>query len=231
MDYLQINPNLTLFPNVDYLSNYKDNHIYIDRALLRQNLSWFFDFENENDFLLAITDLFYINDYKYRTLAGSEEFSYSPIENYDLYEDETINTQNSGTNTFDMGNQSITQSVQSSEKTNTRVNEVSPMNTVDFVNHDKSVDTVNPYTDTSNQTNSSRQDITTVDMKNDVGRELRRHGNIGVRSSQELIEQERRIADFSIYQVIWKDVVDNLLIFMERKRGCWGGLFYWNDYI
>lgn len=75
----------------------------------------------------------------------------------------------------------------------------------------------NTNTETSTQNESNQIDYNTVNTTENTNTETKnynstdkvtRQGNIGVTSTQSLIEQERNISMFSLYDVIAKDIVD-----------------------
>lgn len=75
----------------------------------------------------------------------------------------------------------------------------------------------NTSTETINQTENNQIDYNTVNTSENTNTETKnynshdkitRQGNIGVTSTQSLIEQERQVSMFSFYDVIAKDIVD-----------------------
>lgn len=79
-------------------------------------------------------------------------------------------------------------------------------NTVTYGKTESGNETVNNQT-TYNTTNSSDTSNTETKSYNSSDR-VTRQGNIGVTSTQSLIEQEREVSMFSLYDVIAKDIVD-----------------------
>lgn len=72
-------------------------------------------------------------------------------------------------------------------------------------------------TETSNSTGNNQIEYNTVNTTNNTNTETKnynssdkvtRQGNIGVTSTQSLIDQERQVSMFSLYDVIAKDIVD-----------------------
>ena len=124
----------------------------------------------DGDFLkAAITAWSAANQYKWRTLQKTTEFTYNPIENYDRKE----SYRNTDTGTI------------TSEGTGTSY--ATAFNSDDDKKTGKS---------TSGGTNT--HDIThTVDGSI--------HGNIGVTTTQQMINSERDVADYSVYMAIVGD--------------------------
>lgn len=79
-------------------------------------------------------------------------------------------------------------------------------NTVTYGKSESGNETVNNQTtyNTTNATNSSNTETKSYNSSDKVTRQ----GNIGVTSTQSLIEQERQVSMFSLYDVIAKDIVD-----------------------
>lgn len=148
--------------------------------------------EETSDFPVLITDLetlrFSINQWsKHRVdiwehLIETTRYEYNPIENYDRTETEDTTSNKDDTMT----------SSTNRTGTDTDTESVSAFNASGLTDHTKST--------TSYGSGSSGTD--TVKAKDTLKRELRVHGNIGVTSSQDMIKQEREIADFDIIDII-----------------------------
>lgn len=255
--YLEQNPSKHLFPFVDYLPEYKENFATIDDALLSMNGDWWyvglrqveasreqqiaFDVES---FIYRILGLFAINEYKYKTLADSTHLDYNPIENYNMVEEGEDTTKGSVNKVFGIGEQTLTDNTTlgsqkvttdmvRADKKNTAVDNVSPMNTANYVNKSQRIEDYNGYTDTDTVTSNSRTDVNTrnIGARNDsddtetdmtTTHKLTRSGNVGVTTSQQMVLSERQVADFSIYLVIWEDVVNNLLVLLDEPTSIFG---------
>lgn len=155
------------------------------------------------------TQLFFLKNYdNFDKMAEALLAEYNPIENYDRYEDTTENRDidKSG------GNQSTAsgEGSASSGGTNTvggynTEHQISAMNSNDYQKRNK--DVTSPRTDTySNQSTSSDSssasgsfDETTDD---DFKRTSHIHGNIGVTTSQQMIQSEIELRKFNIYDYI-----------------------------
>lgn len=135
-------------------------------------------------------------EYKWRTLIPTEHFEYNPIENYSMIESEKnqdiITEKSNNTSTLTAG-----------ERTGSGTNESlkSPYDNDNYYNDAKNItsNTENSYTDKNELTGStSRQDNYT--------KELKRSGNIGVTTSQQMLTSEREVANFSVVKEIAKTV-------------------------
>lgn len=148
--------------------------------------------EETSDFPVIITDLetlrFAISQWSAHRVDIWEHFlettryEYNPIENYDRREEETINTDRSGT---------ITSSTTRSGS-DTDTEGVSAFNAAGMTDHTRSTTTYGSGS-TGTDTDSREEQI---------ARETYIHGNIGVTSAQDMIKQEREIADFDIIDII-----------------------------
>lgn len=109
---------------------------------------------------------------------------YNPLENYDRMEDWTDENHNSASSSGNIGG-SNTNSVSAYD-----TNEMSP--------HDSSVSSSNSNSNGSSDGNSTHTGRT--------------HGNIGVTTSQQMLQSELDIARFNIYQQICDLFIDELLL-------------------
>lgn len=94
---------------------------------------------------------------------------YSPLENYDRYEDSS--------DEFKIDN----------EQSNTNINSVSAFNAEEFKNSDRSI-----IEGTSGSTQYNKHNA-------------HLHGNIGVTTSQQMLTDEMKVADFNIVDIIVED--------------------------
>lgn len=106
---------------------------------------------------------------------------YNPIENYDRKEDSTRTTSDS------------TSGSSTGTGNGTDVSQVSPFNTGDFANDSKSTNSTS--SSATNSEESSGSDVYTS----------RVHGNIGVTTSQQMIQSEIDLAMYDIYRRIAAD--------------------------
>jgi len=148
--------------------------------------------EDTSDFPVIITDLetlrFAINQWSahrvdiWEHFLATTRYEYNPIENYDRREEETTNTDRSGTLT--------TSTSRTGSDTDTEG--VSAFNAAGMTDHTRSTTTYGSGSSGSDASSNEEQ----------IARELYVHGNIGVTSAQDMIKQEREIADFDIVDII-----------------------------
>ena len=139
--------------------------------------------------------------YEYDKLVDTLSLEYNPIENYSMTEKGTdtrtpnITQTNKGINTNTVG---LDTSITTGKTT-----------------FDRSDSFINDTKTTSTGTNTDTQDInttvTTAGTEKTV-HEFTRSGNIGVTTSQQMIESERQLAMFSVVDLFVKAIADIILI-------------------
>lgn len=139
--------------------------------------------------------------YEYNKLVDTLSLEYNPIENYSMTEKGT-----------DTRTPNITQT---NKGTNTNTAGVDTAITTGKTTFDKSDSFINDTKTTNTGTNTDTQDIdTTVTTAGNekTEHELTRSGNIGVTTSQQMIESERKLAMFSVVDLFVKAIADIILI-------------------
>lgn len=146
---------------------------------------------------LDVTNLLISNTYKYSTLYNTTRFTYDPIANVDGVETITTTKEgseiNNGSNTFSPGATSTTTS-KSNAYDDTELRE-------------NAEDT----TTSSGEDNTEYTNTKSFDNYKEVVQNVRK-GNIGVTSTQNLIEQERNISLFSIIDIVCSDIAHLILL-------------------
>lgn len=173
------------------------------------------DFEqdtNYNTYYKRAKIVYNLNKNKYIKLVNTEIAEYNPIENYSMTENETGNRTPNLTRT--------SQGTASESGTNSTTNNTSATSTDSNTSFDSTTFYNNAKTETTDNstvtgentaTNTSNVTINETGTEQTV-REITRKGNIGVTTSQQMLEQERAIADFSTVKVFFEDVA-KLLFF------------------
>ena len=134
---------------------------------------------------------------------------YSPIENYDRKENTTRDYENSGVDkaSTTLGSSTTSTNVGS----NDNENKVSAYNESDYTNREKDTQNYN-----STVTNTGRGTDTTqteYGLKRKEVEDIRIHGNIGVTTSQQMIESEISLrAKYDIYKIISKEFEREFLV-------------------
>ena len=171
------------------------------------------DFEqdsNYNTYYKRAKIVYNLNKNKYIKLVATETAEYNPIENYSMTESET------GKRTPDLSRSSegtASQSGMNSATNNTSAISTDSNTSFDssaFVNNAKNETTGNSTASGENSATSS----STVNIRESgteqTEREMTRKGNIGVTTTQQMLEQERAVADFSTIKVFFEDVAEML---------------------
>lgn len=163
------------------------------------------------------TQLFFLKNYdNFDKMAEALLAEYNPIENYDRYENTTEVRDVSEEGSFQ--NNSSTTSQGSGTSGNTISNsiggqnvehQVSAMNSDDYQKRNKDITSARNDSSTTNGTTSESASITgdeaggnTKSTDDDFSRESHIHGNIGVTTSQQMIESEIELRKFNIYDYI-----------------------------
>lgn len=139
--------------------------------------------------------------YEYDKLVDTLSLEYNPIENYSMTEKGT-----------DTRTPNITQT---NKGINTNTVGVDTSITTGKTTFDRSDSFINDTKTTNTGTNTDTQDIdttvTTAGNEKTV-HEFTRSGNIGVTTSQQMIESERKLAMFSVVDLFVKAIADIILI-------------------
>lgn len=146
---------------------------------------------------LDVTNLLISNTYKYSTLYNTTRFTYDPIANVDGVETITTTKEgseiNNGSNTFSPATTSTTTSKGNAyDDTELREN-------------------AEDTTTSSGEDNTEYTNTKSFDNYKEVVQNVRK-GNIGVTSTQNLIEQERNISLFSIIDIVCSDIAHLILL-------------------
>lgn len=123
---------------------------------------------------IAVRAWFRAKKYEFDKLAETLDLEYNPIENYDRKEEWTDRTE-STSNSSTKGNGTSMESKYAFDSTS-----------------------FNPYT----RTESTNNDTDTVRGNGETVHSGKIHGNIGVTTSQQMIQSEREVANFDIYDYI-----------------------------
>ena len=221
--------NLTMIPsmlqNEEWFISIKD---YIDNTI---NLNYYnYEFlsklirlsvKSEIESILLIqrmvNNLFIRNNYKYKTIYNTTVLKYNPIYNVDGTE--TLETTRERKNTGTQGNQgsnNLTDTFNNITDTNnsetntykTTYDSNNPLLTEKESNNDSNVKSGNETHNTI--INNTRTD--NLNEKETYSETKIRSGNIGVTMTQQLIEAERNVADFSFLNMVCKDIVSEVCV-------------------
>lgn len=139
----------------------------------------------------------------YKTLS----LEYNPIENYSMTETENVQDTHKGT-VESNGNNTDTY-IETTLVNDTSNNQLWGFNSTDSVNSDKQTgDTTRDVESTMDSTHKNT-DRETKDITSD--RTLKRSGNIGVTTSQQMIESERQLWLWNFFESVFSDI-DKILV-------------------
>ena len=194
----------------EYLKEYFDNAITYDTQV-----------QNNFSSLLLLNDDFGItkkliissvvaNDYKWKKLYETTVLTYNPIWNVDGTETRTteygehVTTQNNGERIETMVN---------GERQNTSNQKLSsyPFDTGTKTATEETDESVTNAQSTDTRTNNAVVDSTTSNTHTDK-ETVTRSGNIGVTSTQKLINEERQVAMFQFINTVLLDIVTDITI-------------------
>lgn len=146
----------------------------------------------------AIVGSMYVDKWsKIRNVYVTE---YNPLENYDMTENSTLTTSKNE----DVSSNTTTTNTQVND--NTVSSSVYGFNSVNDVNSDKEISTMNITTDNTDTTSGN-----TTSSSTDTN-QLTRHGNIGVTTSQQMFEAELKLRENLYYDIIFKDIAKELFL-------------------
>lgn len=139
----------------------------------------------------------------YKTLS----LEYNPIENYSMTETENVQDTHKGT--LESNGNNTNTYIETTIVDNTSNNQLWGFNSTDSVNSDKQTgDTTRDVESTMDSTHKNT-DRETKDITSD--RTLKRSGNIGVTTSQQMIESERQLWLWNFFESVFSDI-DKILI-------------------
>lgn len=172
------------------------------------------------DWIGSLLNIMYMKnwDYVWEALLGN----YNPLENYSMLEDETTSDTREETNATTSNNttnntETITGTTTSrTEDTSDNLDKVYAYDSEVAKNDSSSNSSSNTSSNSSNNestentgTNNTTSNSTS-NSNNTATRKMNRHGNIGVKSSQQLIREEIELRKFKFFDIVFRDI-DELL--------------------
>ena len=171
------------------------------------------------------------NEYRYDTLYSTIIQEYNPIENYSMSEkiETSYNGKEINATTFTGTekethaiNEQRTENSQTNEGGTTNVLKTAPYDSESFFNKEQSTTTQDSPTsseltigntgeNTTEKTFENRSDnnVKSFDGRNDVVTHTR-SGNIGVTTSQQMLESQRALANFNFVGIVARDIVKRI---------------------
>lgn len=148
----------------------------------------------------------------WQKLYNTTQYEYEPIYNYDRTEEHTETTRRTGTDTTETETEASHTGTVMSVGTNTETESKTAYNS-DTLATAGQVTSNGNNTDTNNLLDTSTAEGTrTLDLTDTVTRRLKAYGNIGVTSTQQMIEQERAVDLFDVYGIILNDFIESFCV-------------------
>ena len=177
------------------------------------------------------SNIYLSNEYRYDTLYSTIIQEYNPIENYSMTEriETSYNGKEINATTFTGSerethaiNEQRTEHSQTNEGGTTNVLKTAPYDSESFFNKEQSTTTQDSPTsselaigntgeNTTEKTFNNRSDnnVKSFDGRNDVVTHTR-SGNIGVTTSQQMLESSRSLANFNFVGIVARDIVKRI---------------------
>lgn len=135
---------------------------------------------------------------------------YNPIHNYNMEESETTNeVKNEDTISSGSDNRTVNLST-ANTGSNSVADDVYAFNSENASHDKKSTETVGTTESNTGTDNRALSNTTNYDTDNEITRGLTRQGNIGVTTSQQLIESELKLRANKFFDIVFSDI-DKLL--------------------
>ena len=204
------NANVKLLGDVstfDFMKEYTDNAEILDFNINHDYASYVFLTSQKEvqyayqEFVKLVKSHLLLNSYKYSGLYKTTLLEYNPIENYSMSESGT-DTRTPNITTTDTTN------IGSQANSTTSTDSVSPYDSQSFTDSNKTiVSENNGAREDSNTRTESGTDTTTHEFK--------RSGNIGVTTSQQMIESERKVVNFTFLKIVINNIINDTCIVTE----------------
>ena len=192
--------------------------------------------ERKNKTMLEViqevcSNIYLSNEYRYDTLYSTIIQEYNPIENYSMTEkiETSYNGKEINATTFTGSekeihsiNENRTEHTQTNEGGTTNVLKTAPYDSESFFNKEQSTTTQDSPTsseiaigntgeNTTEKTfeNLSDNNVKSFEGRNDVVTHTR-SGNIGVTTSQQMLESQRALANFNFVGIVARDIVKRI---------------------
>lgn len=158
------------------------------------------DSNNVNILVGIVTNLSLLNKSKWENIVKAYNKEYDPLENYRMQENGTNNTDTTNTTTF-TGNGSTT-----ATNTTQSIESATPYNSVEYNDRNKIVgnNSTEGTATTNNEQTSTGTDKNTHN--------LTRYGNIGVTTSQQMLQAEFDVRQYIPLMEYFKDISQHILL-------------------
>lgn len=151
----------------------------------------------------VIEQKFYL---KWKGLIETVKADFDALSPYNMTYDKVTNDELHSTNENKGSKDTSGSSSDNSEGSTKTDDSTYGFNSTSAVPTDESADTTKVKRDISDTTHSENEDSTTYERKNMLNTTIIRKGNIGNKSSQQLIEEQRNMLQWQLYNVIFDDL-------------------------
>lgn len=190
MEAVTWNPDM--FGNIELGDKIQSLKEDIVNQIMIDNFSYLCAYEEPMFFTQTVKHFFRSHKVEFEKLYETTLLEYNPIENYDRHEESK-----------DVYSDTITGGyTDTNSGTDTTENEISADNESGYQNDNKSTTTLGTSVTRNNNSRMGHDDKYTSHI----------HGNIGVTTSQQMIEAERRVVEFNILQYISEKFGHELMI-------------------
>lgn len=197
-----------IFDNVHFFTslNINTNELYKYFTIKYSD----FRYRSDNELSIAeiVTNVSLIYNDNFTRKVNALTIDYKPLENYDSTEVEEI-TNNLTQNTNSTAN-ATTKTNNSSNTSEENISKISPYDSETFNNNTSDNGTLSATGETTT-TDENSNDLTNTE-NGKTNRTMTRHGNIGVTTSQQMLESELNLRKFNIIDDYLKLISDYILI-------------------
>jgi hypothetical protein len=156
----------------------------------------------------SIDNWFKTHEYNIKKLVDTTEFKYNPIYTKDYYEDFISNKNKDRTQSED--NTDTTTSINTTSENSSSTNEVSAYDSQNYQPQDKNTASISTTSNSSSLSNEDKD--LSENVKEGLGSKLHHYGKNNDESYADIIEDERRLSLFNIYDWIIGQLDNELLI-------------------
>lgn len=190
--------NRSILINCENISAYGDYHSIWDYIIRKYGIYKPLPlFQDYLEFKEAVEVMFLANDYKYRRLAKTL-IDYDFMKPYSIEEEHVIGERHSNTKETQNGSSTVADSETSFDNLELKPT-ASSTTTLNGVN------TEHTYTSSVSET---YKDETFSDLTDSMKRKDSRVGNIGNHAISDLVEKERKVANFRLWDEIARDILN-----------------------
>lgn len=194
----ELNFNRAILINCENISAYGEYHSIWDYIIRKYGIYKPLPlFQDYNEFKEAVEVMFLANDYKYRRLAKTL-LDYDFMKPYNIEEEHTIGEKHANTKDTQSGTSTVTNN-------ETSFDDLTLNPTGSSVTNLDGVSSEHTYTSSVSE---SYKDETFSDLTDSLKRKDSRVGNIGNHAISDLVEKERKIANYRLWDEIARDILN-----------------------